>query len=287
MRSWVDVLDFSKISDEDRVRLLEHALVRFGKARVQEVLGVDRSMLWRIMNKKVRLVDDRLRRLLTLYTEDEFREVVGIKEVLRLAGVYRDDGTLNYSVALQIISLASRDEYLKQALLRFTVENFKEDLKKMLGIVMSGTTLTWTEDFEEFLRTRKKRRRVTSNDTITYYKSLFKKFLEGKELIEEVVNHENKWVRNVFRHHVQYLVELVSEENTSTTCPLCRVKNQDHRKAYRGLLKCYKYSKIFNVDLVGAYNILLKIRTISLSPRYVQDRGNTPETGRGAKPGRS
>ena len=245
------------------------------------------STLWRIMNKKVRLVDDRLRALLTLYTEDKFREVVGIKEVLRLAGVYRDDGTLNYSVALQIISLASRDEYLKQALLRFTVENFKEDLKKMLGIVMSGTTLTWTEDFEEFLRTRKKRRRVTSNDTITYYKSLFKKFLEGKELIEEVVNHENKWVRNVFRHHVQYLVELVSEENTSTTCPLCRVKNQDHRKAYRGLLKCYKYSKIFNVDLVGAYNILLKIRTISLSPRYVQDRGNTPETGRGAKPGRS
>ncbi|MEM4486187.1 MAG: hypothetical protein QW116_02960 [Zestosphaera sp.] len=50
---------------------------------------------------------------------------------------------------------------------------------------------------------------MTSNDTITYYKSLFKKFLEGKELteelMEEVINHENKWVRNVFRHYVQYL----------------------------------------------------------------------------------
>ncbi|MEM1603902.1 MAG: hypothetical protein QXI15_04730, partial [Zestosphaera sp.] len=34
------------------------------------------STLWRIMNKKVRLVDDRLRALLTLYTEDKFREVV-------------------------------------------------------------------------------------------------------------------------------------------------------------------------------------------------------------------
>ncbi|MEM0244368.1 MAG: zinc ribbon domain-containing protein, partial [Zestosphaera sp.] len=34
-------------------------------------------------------------------------------------------------------------------------------------------------------------------------------------------------------------VELVSEENTSTTCPQCRVKNQDHKRVYRGLLKCY------------------------------------------------
>ncbi|MEM3923639.1 MAG: zinc ribbon domain-containing protein [Zestosphaera sp.] len=61
-------------------------------------------------------------------------------------------------------------------------------------------------------------------------------------------------------------VELVSEENTSTICPLCRVKNQDHRRVYRGLFKCYKHSKVFNVDLVGAYNILLKTKTIPPSP---------------------
>jgi len=61
-------------------------------------------------------------------------------------------------------------------------------------------------------------------------------------------------------------VELVSEENTSTTCPLCIVKNQDHRRVYRGLLKCYKHSKVFNTDLVGAHNILLKTKTIPPSP---------------------
>ncbi|MEM4486185.1 MAG: hypothetical protein QW116_02950 [Zestosphaera sp.] len=59
--------------------MLEHALVRFGKARVQEVLGVDRSTLCRIMNKKVRLVDGRLKTLLTLYTEDEFRGSSGLR----------------------------------------------------------------------------------------------------------------------------------------------------------------------------------------------------------------
>jgi len=61
-------------------------------------------------------------------------------------------------------------------------------------------------------------------------------------------------------------VELVSEENTSTTCPLCKAKNQDHRRVYRGLFKCYKHSKVFNADLVGAYNILLKTKTIPPSP---------------------
>ncbi|MEM0026297.1 MAG: hypothetical protein QXV41_07005, partial [Zestosphaera sp.] len=30
--------------------------------------------------------------------------------------------------------------------------------------------------------------------------------------------------------------------------------------------KCYKHSKVFNTDLVGAYNILLKTKTIPPSP---------------------
>ena len=54
----------------------------------------------------------------------------------------------------------------------------------------------WEPGFEEFLRERKKRRRVVDPETIAYYKSLFKKHLEGKtlseELVEYVVNHENK-----------------------------------------------------------------------------------------------
>ncbi|MEM2848615.1 MAG: transposase, partial [Zestosphaera sp.] len=33
-----------------------------------------------------------------------------------------------------------------------------------------------------------------------------------------------------------------------------------------GLLKCYKHSKVFNTDLVGAHNILLKTKTIPPSP---------------------
>lgn len=38
-----------------------------------------------------------------------------------------------------------------------------------------------------------------------YYRSLFEKYLEDKELseglIDYIVNHPNKWLRNVFRYY--------------------------------------------------------------------------------------
>jgi len=60
-----------------------------------------------------------------------------------------------------------------------------------------------------FLREHKRRRKVSTDETVRYYRSLFKRYLEGRELSEElvdyVVSHENGWLRNVFRHYVQYL----------------------------------------------------------------------------------
>ena len=108
----------------------------------------------------------------------------------------RDDGTIDYSLALEILAVAKDDEYLKNAILRFVVQEFREDLKKMLGISFAGITLKWDEGFEQFLMERKKRRKVRDPETLKYYRSLFMKYLEGKELSEElinyVVNHENK-----------------------------------------------------------------------------------------------
>lgn len=101
---------------------------------------------------------------------------------------------------------------MKQALLRFTVENFGEDLRKMLGSSLAHVVFKWEPGFEKFLRERKMRRRVVSPETMSYYCNLFKRYLEGKSLSEEIVdyviNHENKWLRNVFRHYIQYLYYL-------------------------------------------------------------------------------
>ena len=96
--------------------------------------------------------------------------------------------------------------------MRFTVENFREDLRKMLSLSLAHVSFKWEPGFEEFLKERKKRRRVLDPETIAYYKSLFKRHLEGKTLSEELVNyvanHENKWLRNVFRQYIQYLYYL-------------------------------------------------------------------------------
>ncbi len=60
-------------------------------------------------------------------------------------------------------------------------------------------------------------------------------------------------------------VEYVDEKDTSRTCPICRAI-ENHERIYRGLLKCYKHNKVFNADLVGAFNIFSKRRAISPSP---------------------
>ncbi|MEM1681577.1 MAG: hypothetical protein QXM78_02105 [Sulfolobales archaeon] len=57
-----------------------------------------------------------------------------------------------------------------------------------------------------------------------------------------------------------------------------------HRRIYRGLLKCYMHSKVFNADLVGAYNVLLKNKNHTPEPHSTRGRGNAPETGCGAEP---
>jgi len=72
-------------------------------------------------------------------------------------------------------------------------------------------------------------------------------------------------------------VVYVSEAYTSSKCPLHG--ERCGRRIKRGLFKCTTLSKVFNADLVGAYNILT---TITPSPE--RGRGNGPEAWLGAKP---
>jgi hypothetical protein len=121
----------------------------------------------------------------------------------------RSDGSVDYSVAVEILRRSLQDPYLKSLLLKFIAEHFREDLRKLLSISVYGIRLHWDEGFERFLRERKRRRRVSTDEMVRKYRSYFNRFLEGKELTEdlvfEVANHPTGWVRNIFRHYVQYL----------------------------------------------------------------------------------
>jgi hypothetical protein len=180
---------------------------KLGFTKTLEVLGIARGSLHNYLNGERRIPDDVVYKALLYLGEGEFNEIVKWVDRLRAIGIIRGDGSIDYSLILQAIALATRDEYLKQSLLRFTVENFREDFREMLSLSLAHISFKWEPGFEEFLRERKKR--VVDPETIAYYRSLFTKHLEGRTLSEEIVdyviNHENKWLRNVFRHYIRYL----------------------------------------------------------------------------------
>jgi len=206
---WWEQVDPSKISEETRYRILTYIVKKYGRKQVLVEAGISRVTLWRLLERRSPVKPEYIKPLLKLMTREEFESIVSAREKLRAPGILRDDGTIDYSLALEILAIARDDEYLKNAILRFVVQNFREDLRKILGISFAGIKLVWSEDFEHFLMERKKRRKVKDPETLKYYRSIFKKYLEGRELSEElidyVVNHENKWLRNVFRHYIQYL----------------------------------------------------------------------------------
>jgi len=113
-------------------------------------------------------------------TREEFENIVGARQKLRAMGIVRVDGSVDYSLALEILAIAKGDEYLKNAILRFVAQEFRDDLRRMLGISLAGVKLERSDDFERFLMERKKRRRVKDPETIKYYKSIFTRYLKAR-----------------------------------------------------------------------------------------------------------
>ena len=150
--TWFDSLDLSKVSDEDRFRVLEYAVSKHGRARVQEALRVSRITMWRLLNRQARVDDDKLRALLSLITQREFENLVSARDRLRALGVLREDGTVDYGLALEVLAVARSDEYLKNAILRFVVREFREDLKRMLGVSFAGVVFRWDKGVRGVLK---------------------------------------------------------------------------------------------------------------------------------------
>jgi putative transposase len=69
-------------------------------------------------------------------------------------------------------------------------------------------------------------------------------------------------------------VVYVDEAHTSSKCPIHG--DGCGKRIKRGLFKCTKLNKVFNADIVGAYNILI-------TPSPERDRGNGLETQPGIK----
>jgi intergrase/recombinase len=204
--TWYEKLDLSKVDQEARYRIFYYLYSKGLKARD---LGISETTFYRVLHRKQPVSDNLLHKLLQRLSEHEFASLVSAEDRLRAAGILRSNGAVDYSAAVEILRRSLQDPYLKSLLLKFVAEHFREDLRKLISLSVYGIRLHWDEGFEQFLRERKRRRRVSTDEMVRKYRSYFNKFLEGRELTEdlvfEVARHPIGWVRNIFRHYVQYL----------------------------------------------------------------------------------
>ena len=138
---WYTRVNISALGDETRRAILSRVKEKLGFTKALEALGVAKSSLYNYLHGFRRIPDDIVERAMRHLDEWEFYEVVKGLDRLRTVGIIREDGSVDYSLILQAVALASRDEYLKQAILRFAVENFCEDLRKMLGLSLARVVL--------------------------------------------------------------------------------------------------------------------------------------------------
>ncbi len=129
--------------------ILEYVVSKAGKDRVQQALNISRYTMWRLLNRRVLVDDAKLRILLGFLTPREFEDVLSAEKMLEAIGVLRNDGTVDYSTVIEILKKASEDEYLKQLIIKFVVDNFHEDVKKAIGLFPTTVTLHWDEGFDD------------------------------------------------------------------------------------------------------------------------------------------
>ncbi|MEM1664534.1 MAG: integrase, partial [Zestosphaera sp.] len=135
---WWNRINVSRIDEDSRYKILSYLVEKYGRKKVIEEAGISRVTLWRLLNRVSPVDPEYIAPLLKLLTQTEFESLVSAKNRLRSLGIVRDNGTVDYSLVLEILSIARSDEYLKNAVLRFVVQEFREDIRKMLGISFTG-----------------------------------------------------------------------------------------------------------------------------------------------------
>ena len=140
---WYNRVNASALSDEARRLILERVKRKLGFEKTLRAPGIARGSLHNYLHGVRTVPDNVVYRALQYLEEGEFNEIVQGVDRLRAIGIIRGDNSIDYSLVLQAIALATRDEYLKQALLKFTLENFREDLRKVLGTSLAHVVFKW------------------------------------------------------------------------------------------------------------------------------------------------
>ena len=132
---WFEKINVKGLSEESRRAILRRFKDKLGFSKAIEVLDISKGSMHNYLQGIRKIPDEVILKALQHIDEKEFSEIVGSFERLKVAGILKDDGSIDYSTILQALALATRDEYLKQAILSFAVEHFRfeKDARNLAG----------------------------------------------------------------------------------------------------------------------------------------------------------
>lgn len=207
---WWGKVDVSKIDDDARRSLLEYLKNKLGSGELLKHLGVrSKGTLTKYLKYRRRIRDEVVLKMLQLISEEEFTELIGARKRLEALGLIdRNTGKVDYALIVEMLKLSLSDAYLRKLIIEFVGKYLRDDLLKLASTRVPPVPLKWDEGFEKYLLEDKKNP-VKDVETLKYYKLIFERHLEGKELseklVEEVKNARLGWLRVVFRHYITYL----------------------------------------------------------------------------------
>jgi len=106
-------------------RILEKVREKLGYNKAVEVLDISKGTLHNYLHGIRRVLDEVVQKALQYLSEFEFRDIVQGVGLLKATSIVKENEAIDYGLALQILALAARDEYIKNAIIQFIVTRFK------------------------------------------------------------------------------------------------------------------------------------------------------------------
>jgi len=122
---WFESVNVSALSDDIKRSILEAVKNKLDFSCACEALGIAKSSLHRYLTGEGKVPGDVVKCVLQYLSKQEFEEIVSDWDRLKALGVTREDGVVDYDLVLKIFTVASRNEYLKNAALQFVVREFR------------------------------------------------------------------------------------------------------------------------------------------------------------------
>ncbi len=103
-REWWESIDPSRLSEDARYRVLRYVVEKYGRKKVLEETGLSRVTLWRLLERISPVKPKYVTPLLKLLSQEEFEKLVSARDRLKSIGILREDDTIDYSLALEILA---------------------------------------------------------------------------------------------------------------------------------------------------------------------------------------